>query len=123
MAYPGKFPDYLPGLNESVADIAWAQDLYTNSWSEDGEAAEPDSRFSADVFITLNSGKAYRITVNTPTHIKNHMDQGGAKSYFEEGLILVSEVTWDCIFDAIERLLEDDFYGLEFYALSEKWQA
>jgi hypothetical protein len=124
MADRPRFPEQYQRINESVEEIAWALDQdYFTPWSEHGANPSPDPRLSPDVHITLNTGKTYRITVDTPDHIKEYMLQTGAKSHFEEGLILVREVSWECIFDAVENLLEDEYYGLDFYALSDKWKA
>lgn len=89
-------------------------------WDQEGRTSQLDPRWSADVYITLKAGKTYRITVDTPDHLKQSMEKSNRRSHFEEGLILVKEISLECILDAVENLLADNYYGLPFYGLSQE---
>jgi hypothetical protein len=105
------FSEEYPRIKQQVESIFWDQE---------NRSVDLDPRWGADVFVHLKSGGKYRITIETPEHIRWHMEQGPWKSHFEEGLVLVSRIDIECLLDVVENLLADEWYGLPFYGVPQR---
>jgi hypothetical protein len=78
---------------------------------------------NVDVFIELNDGMEYMITVSTPKNYYTLMEKEGC-NYIEPGPadIIVKELTEQNIREAVTKYLEDDAYWLKLIYLSGERQ-
>jgi len=72
-----------------------------------------------DVFVELEDGYSYALVVITPKNIM-HLMEKNEQCYLEVGhpMIIVKELTHECINSAIEAYSKDDAYWLKEYHLS-----
>ncbi len=77
-----------------------------------------------DVFVELEDGYTYVLVVTTPQNIVQLMEREN-KDYLAAGppMIIVKELTYDCINSSLKSFCEGDAYWLKEYYLSGNFQS
>jgi hypothetical protein len=111
------FPPSYPLVNRFVAEIALPSAL---SAAEADESLDPElvpliDYRNTDFFVRLKTGATYLFVACTPDFAADHMARERENAYIETGLVLVREMTIDCLLAAIEACLfigEVDRFGV-----------
>ncbi|MCG8347876.1 MAG: hypothetical protein MI924_08870 [Chloroflexales bacterium] len=89
-----------------------------------GEIYIPDSALkelgNTDVFVHLKDGRELGFTVFALPNIQQLMNQNALEAFVAPGMLVVTRVTWDAIFCALEeclRLSVGGGYSLEHFGI------
>ena len=74
-----------------------------------GEAEELDLPSpNIDFFVELIDDRIYSFVACTPDFIRRHLQENGLKAFISPGLVIVSEISVECLLAAVEECLSLD---------------
>lgn len=76
-----------------------------------------------DLFVQLKDGREFGFTVFALANVQQLMQQDDINAFVSPGMLIVTSVTWDSIFFAIEeclRLSVDNNFSFEHFGVLQK---
>lgn len=69
-----------------------------------------------DFYVRLKDGRAFGFSANTPEGLRAQLNRSRALSLVGPGILVVSELTLEALFEALEEALSSAYlYGLEHF--------